>query len=147
MHVSASDEDSVASKGVAAEETIARVGAKIRARRKDIGLTLNELSARTGVSVSMLSMLERGVAGASIGTLVAVATALRLQMYDLFESQAEEVRSPVSPREAQTEDQTAEGGLRRMARHSRIDGLAMVVKETAPGTASVEEAVRHNGRG
>lgn len=146
MHVSMPAGESITGKGVAADETIGRVGAKIRARRKSIGLTLNDLSSRTGISVSMLSMLERGVAGASIGTLVAVATALRLQMHDLFESQVGEPSSPVIPREAQTEVETAEGVLRRMAHHSRTDGLEMVVNEYAPGTASGDAPLHHEGR-
>ena len=45
----------------AAEQTMLLVGARIRAMRLRQQLTLRDVAERTGVSVSMLSMLERGV--------------------------------------------------------------------------------------
>lgn len=128
-----------------ADRTIRRVGGRIRNRRKEIGMTLHELSERTGVSVSMLSMLERGVAAASIGTLVAVASALRVQMHDLFGHAEGEPVSPLTKREDQTEVETVEGVLRRIARHEQADGLEMAVNEYAPGTASGDMPVHHEG--
>lgn len=130
----------------AAEATIRQAGAKIRARRKAIGMTLNELGERTGVSVSMLSMLERGVAGASIGTLVAVSSALRVQMYDLFEVPESPALSPVTRAADQTEVETGAGVLRRVAHHAVDRGLEMAINEYEPGTASGERAVHHDGR-
>lgn len=138
--------DSPVSNATAAEATIRQAGAKIRARRKEIGMTLNELGERTGVSVSMLSMLERGVAGASIGTLVAVSSALRVQMYDLFEVSANPEASPVTRAADQTEVQTGEGVLRRVAHHAIDRGLEMAINEYEPGTASGDRPVHHDGR-
>lgn len=129
-----------------ADATIRRVGSRIRERRKELGLTLTDLAERTGVSVSMLSMLERGVAGASIGTLVAVASALHLQMHDLFEVAEEPTHSPLLRREDQTEVVTGEGVLRRLLHHSRSDGVEMVMHEYEPGTASGDEPLHHDGR-
>jgi transcriptional regulator with XRE-family HTH domain len=129
-----------------ADATIRRVGARIRTRRKELGLTLNELAERTGVSISMLSMLERGVAGASIGTLVAVASALHLQMHDLFEVADESSQSPLIRREDQTEVVTGEGVLRRLLHHSRNDGVEVVMHEYEPGTASGDRPLHHEGR-
>lgn len=129
-----------------ADATIRQVGARIRERRKQLGLTLNEVAERTGVSISMLSMLERGVAGASIGTLVAVASALHLQMHDLFEVADETARSPLIRREDQTEVVTGEGVLRRLLHHSRADGVEIVVHEYEPGTASGDRPLHHEGR-
>ena len=130
----------------AAGETIRSVGARIRVRRKKIGMTLNELADLTGVSVSMLSMLERGVAGASIGTLVAVASALRVQMHDLFEVTSAVEKSPLTKVGEQTNVETSEGVLRRVAHHAVEHGLEMAINEYAPGTASGDKAVHHEGR-
>lgn len=130
----------------AADSTIRQVGALIRTRRKSIDMTLNELADRTGVSVSMLSMLERGVAGASIGTLVAVASALRVQMHDLFDYAVEVESSPLIRRADQTEVETGEGVLRRVAHHSAAQGLEMAINEYAPHTASGDKPVHHDGR-
>jgi transcriptional regulator with XRE-family HTH domain len=126
------------------ERMIRRVGFQIRRLRNDRGLTLQDVADRTGVSVSMLSMLERGVAGASISTLVAVASALGVHMSDLFEQEAEP-HSPVRKREDQIEVQTAAGVLRRVAHNDSGHGLEMVVNEYAPGTASGARAVHHSG--
>ena len=44
-------------------------GAKLREIRQDVGLTLREAAARSGLSTSFISSLERGVTGASLATL------------------------------------------------------------------------------
>lgn len=129
----------------AVDKTIRRVGLTIRFRRKQIGMTLNELSENTGVSVSMLSMLERGVASGSIGTLVAVASALGLQMYDLFEHDDGASVSPVVRKDQQAEIQTSEGVVRRLAHHAAEQGLEIAVNEYEPGTASGERLIHHVG--
>ena len=56
---------------------LAVVGAEIKKRRKGMNLTLEELSQRSGVSRSMLSLVERGKAAPSLGSLVAIAAELR----------------------------------------------------------------------
>lgn len=127
------------------DETIRAVGERIRVRRKLVGMTLNEVADRTGVSVSMLSMLERGVAGASIGTLVAVSSALGVQMRDLFEEPEDLEIQPVIRRADQTEIETAEGVLRRVAHNAVEHGFEVATNEYAPGTASNEIPVRHDG--
>ncbi|WZU36049.1 hypothetical protein Rruber_05562 (plasmid) [Rhodococcus ruber] len=129
-----------------AHAAISRIGARIRARRQDEGLTLNDLAQRTGVSVSMLSMLERGLASASIGTLMAVTSALRIQMHDLFEEEHEASASPVTRKKDQPEILSSEGVLWRLAHSSPEEGLEVTVNEYAPGTASAGQATLHGGR-
>lgn len=48
----------------------------LRALRRAAGLTINETARRAGLSVSFLSALERGLAGASPGTVTRVLAAL-----------------------------------------------------------------------
>jgi transcriptional regulator with XRE-family HTH domain len=55
---------------------VPRVGALIRARRRQAGLTLQALSAAAGVSVPYLSQIERDQATPSLGTLAQVARGL-----------------------------------------------------------------------
>lgn len=59
------------------------IGETIRALRKDKELTLKQLSRRTGVSVSLLSQVERAESSASISTLYKVAVALETRVKDL----------------------------------------------------------------
>lgn len=129
----------------AGNRAVALVGAKVRARRKEKGFTLNELSERTGVSVSMLSMLERGIASASIGTLVAVASALSLHLYDLFDHPDDENFEPVVRREDQPRIETVKGVMRQVAHDSGTHGLEMVINEYDPSTSSADEATHHDG--
>lgn len=53
-----------------------RVGALIRARRRQLQLTLQELSAAAGISVGYLSQVERDHATPSLGTLAQIARSL-----------------------------------------------------------------------
>ncbi len=58
-------------------ELFRAVGLRVRARRTEQRLTLDELSARSGVSRRMITMLETGGTNASLGTLDKLARALR----------------------------------------------------------------------
>ncbi|TCO61107.1 helix-turn-helix domain-containing protein [Actinocrispum wychmicini] len=60
------------------------VGARIRHERKARKLTLRELAAQCGISVSFLSQLERDLARPSVGTLHNLAEAFGLSMADLL---------------------------------------------------------------
>ncbi|MBY8863360.1 XRE family transcriptional regulator [Nocardia sp. CA2R105] len=128
-----------------ASEAISRIGSRIRTRRREARLTLNDLASQTGVSVSMLSMLERGLASASVGTLIAVASALKIPMQELFEEDGED-DSPVTLKQDQPEIVSAEGVIWRLAHNSPKDGLEVTVNEYEPGTASAENPTHHRGR-
>jgi len=60
------------------------IGRTIREARKTQELTLKQLARRTGLSVSLLSQIERAESSASISSLYKIASALRLRMSDLF---------------------------------------------------------------
>jgi DNA-binding NtrC family response regulator len=60
------------------------IGRTIREARKTQELTLKQLARRTGLSVSLLSQIERAESSASISSLYKIATALRLRMAELF---------------------------------------------------------------
>ncbi len=47
-------------------------------------MTLQELSERTGLSTSMISLVERGRTSPSIGSLVVLASALKVPIGELF---------------------------------------------------------------
>ena len=67
------------------EEQLHRViGDTIRNLRKEKDLTLKQMSRRTGLSVSLLSQIERAESSASISSLYKIATALESRIQDLF---------------------------------------------------------------
>lgn len=61
------------------------IGAVVRDRRKSLGLTLADLTAKTGLSVAYLSQIELGKNTGSVETLYRVCLALRWKLSELFE--------------------------------------------------------------
>lgn len=61
------------------------IGRVIRETRRTHELTLKQLARRTGLSVSLLSQIERAESSASLSSLYRIATALRLKMGELFD--------------------------------------------------------------
>lgn len=67
------------------EENLHRViGETIRGLRKERNLTLKQMARRTGLSVSLLSQIERAESSASISSLYKIAVALDARIRDLF---------------------------------------------------------------
>lgn len=60
---------------------------KIKALRKNQGMTLKELSDKTGLSVSFLSQIERGNTSLAITSLKKIASALGESMVYFFEGE------------------------------------------------------------
>ena len=59
-------------------------GDTLRNLRKDKDLTLKQMARRTGLSVSLLSQIERAESSASISSLYKIAVALESRIQDLF---------------------------------------------------------------
>ena len=66
-------------------ETGPTPGDTIRAIRKKLGLTLNEVGHRTGMAVSTLSKLEKGRVSLSFDKLLSISKALGVDMAELLE--------------------------------------------------------------
>jgi len=60
------------------------IGDTVRNLRKEKDLTLKQMARRTGLSVSLLSQIERAESSASIGSLYKIAVALESRIQDLF---------------------------------------------------------------
>jgi DNA-binding NtrC family response regulator len=60
------------------------IGDTIRSMRKDKELTLKQMSRRTGLSISLLSQIERAESSPSISSLYKIAMALDSKIQDLF---------------------------------------------------------------
>jgi transcriptional regulator with XRE-family HTH domain len=60
------------------------VGAQLRARREEQGLSLRELARRLSISPSALSQIETGKSRPSVGTLYAIVSELEMSLDELF---------------------------------------------------------------
>ena len=68
-----------------ANELVGRMGASLRRARRGRGLTLRELSAKSGLSEAFLSRLERGQASTSIANLIRITGIIGIALGDLFD--------------------------------------------------------------
>lgn len=66
------------------EEICRDFGQRIKSLRKRRGLTQRDLAQRVGVHVSFLGDVERGYKGCGIETIVRIADALDVRIYELF---------------------------------------------------------------
>jgi transcriptional regulator with XRE-family HTH domain len=62
-------------------------GPKLKARRRARGMTLKQLAAKTGLSVGLLSEVERGLAQPSMSSLKKIAQAMQFSLFDFGDEQ------------------------------------------------------------
>lgn len=60
------------------------IGKKVRQLRKERALTLKQLATRTGLSISLISQIERAKSSSSVSTLYKLATALNVKLEHFF---------------------------------------------------------------
>lgn len=125
--------------------TLATIGARIRQFRIQKALTLQALGRVTGLSPSMLSLVERGKTSPSIGTLIVVCSALEVAMSDLVAIEDRTARDPVSRLGEQPVFQTSAGVRRQVLRADHVRGVEIAVNEYAPDTGNALGPVHHAG--
>jgi transcriptional regulator with XRE-family HTH domain len=65
------------------------IGKQIRKRRHGKGLSLRGLGAKTGLSASSLSQIERGTASPTLTSLTSIARALDVSLFEFFVGNAQ----------------------------------------------------------
>lgn len=90
------DDDSPAAgsggaRGTLDKDALVAVGVAIRKLRTERELSLRALSASCGLSVSFLSMVERGQSSLALTSLQRIASALGTSIPELFEAELPEV--------------------------------------------------------
>ncbi len=63
------------------------LGDRLRAKRRRAGFTLKQVAERTGLSISFLSAIERGVTGPSVSTLNKLTKSYGITILDLLDGQ------------------------------------------------------------
>ncbi len=125
--------------------TLAAIGFRIRELRQLRRLTLQELADVSGLSTSMLSLVERGRASPSIGSLIVIASALGVAMSDLLVNGADSEEKIVVRASEARKVETAQHVVRRLLREDRSRGVSVAVNEYAPHTGSAEHPISHGG--
>ncbi len=124
--------------------TLVTIGLRIRDARRARGMTLQAIAKISRLSPSMLSLVERGRASPSIGSLIVIANALRISMSDLMASEPVDDKLVVHSPEAPIVE-TAKHVIRRLLREDRERGVSIALNEYAPHTGSTERPITHPG--
>ena len=126
------------------------VGIRIRRLRNVRGLSLAEVSARSGLSAGFLSQIERGISSASIRALARIAEALEAAIGDIFQlkDSTEGESSFVSRHEdrkivAFPEMKASKELLTPFAGVPRLDIYILTME---PGGTSGEQPFSHSGQ-
>ena len=90
----------------------ARISRRVRALRSELGMTLDSLAARSSVSRSMLSLVERGESSPTAVVLEKIATGLNVPLATLFEDPSAPP-SPVARRDERQSWRDPESGYVR----------------------------------
>lgn len=136
-------------------DALAKLGEDLRALRKAQGLTLEDLAAASGKSLSFISKIERGQARPSVTTLQELAGALAVPVGWFFETDgpvpADE--RPFIVRKARRRKLSYSGlgstdymGFEDHLLSASLDGqLALGMSTYQPGGNSGDELYTHNG--
>lgn len=106
------------------------IGKQLRSIRMQRGLSMQQVSARTGVSTAMISLVERGLASPSLTTLAALGGIYGLGLGDLFNGSS-------AIRVTTVEDDGDAEVARRVLVDRLGEGLRIVHKVWAPGSRLV----------
>jgi transcriptional regulator with XRE-family HTH domain len=121
-----------------------RIAARVRELRAANELSLEALAQRSGVSRSMISLIERGESSATAVVLEKLASSLGVALAWLFED-AQAPASPLARRKAQPQwRDPASGYLRRNLSPAGFDApLQLVEVEFPPGARVAYESTAH----
>lgn len=82
----------------AAMEAVQVLGAQIGIARREAGWTAADLAGRLGVTPALVTRIERGAPGTSIGTVLEAATICGVRLFGVDERDLPEVRARVEKR-------------------------------------------------
>jgi transcriptional regulator with XRE-family HTH domain len=75
------------------EAVIARLVAQLKARREELGLSLNETAWRAGLNHSMVLRVERRERTPTIETLLRICEALDVKLWHLLRDNSEDTKN------------------------------------------------------
>ncbi len=128
------------------------VGESVRTHRKKLGLSLQQAAELSGLSISMISKIERGVTSPSLRSLYALSRGLSIPVDVLF-SGGPAFRQP-DPQEAGlvvrvADRKTMDFGKKRLTKElltpQPIGKLELLMVILAPGGSTGDDVFSHDG--
>ena len=127
----------------AVTRTVAALGKRLKDIRRSRGMTLQNVAEASGLSASMVSLVERGQASPSISTLVSLCDALSIHVVDLFAGIVSQPGTVVM-RESQPAVRSSEGVTRRTILDDAALGIELIDYVFEQG-AMTGKAAHHSG--
>lgn len=124
------------------------IGGRLRQLRRERRLSLEELAARTGLSIGFLSQIERGLSSPTLRVLAGVADALGVAISELFPAKLPHADATTIVRRAErSELQLWRSGISKQLLTPHADGskLNLYLVEMEPGASTGDELYIHNG--
>jgi transcriptional regulator with XRE-family HTH domain len=119
------------------EDIDTRIANRVRTLRTERQMTLETLAARSGVSRSMISLIERGESSATAVVLEKIATGLNVSLATLFEDSSRPA-NPVSRHADRVSWRDPQSGyVRRNISPANFPSLIQIVEVDLPAGASV----------
>jgi transcriptional regulator with XRE-family HTH domain len=120
-----------------AQDINARIAARVRTLRSELGMSLDALAAKSDVSRSMISLIERGESSPTAVLLEKIATGLGVPLATLFEDTGTPA-NPVSRREDRTAWRDPQSGyIRRNISPASFPSPIQIVDVMLPAGAKV----------
>ena len=124
-------------KDVTALDINSRIAARVRGLRTDLGLSLDALAAKSSVSRSMISLVERGESSPTAVVLEKIAAGLGVPLAALFDD-ASAGTNPVARRADRVAWRDPQSGyLRRNISPANFPSPIQIVEVVLPAGASV----------
>lgn len=129
----------------AMEGTLVAIGLRIRKARLARSMTLQTLANASGVSTSMLSLVERGRTSPSLGSLIIIAEALGVAMSDLIVDESANKEDVVVHSADRRLVEHANRVVRRLLSDDRKRGVSIAIAEFPPNSDSAPTPHSHGG--
>ena len=125
--------------------TLVAIGERIRKARLTRSMTLRALAVASGISTSMLSLVERGRVAPSLGSLILVADSLGVAMSDLIVDEPAKREEVVVHLADQRVVEHAKHLVRRLLRDDRKRGVSVAISEFPPNSDTTPTPHAHAG--
>jgi len=132
------------------DREVRAIGGRIRQLRKRLGLTVEQLAARAGVSAGMISQLERGIGNPALESLARLSQALSVPIASLMLAADEDERRVVRVDERRVleplDPESEQAGLvRELLTPGSIVPLQMIRTVMPAGFTNEARPFRHLG--
>jgi transcriptional regulator with XRE-family HTH domain len=131
---------------VTLKQIVPKIGKILKAFREKTGQNQGDIASKAGISISMLSQIERGMVSPSIETLVAVCGAVGLEPSDLFKRLSGD--RPVRIHHPGERLKMVQGGIGYEQLMTSVQGAyqaEMFLLEVEPGFRTSLSAAGHEG--